>query len=193
MGRVLVACEFSGVVRRAFEARGHECWSCDLLEAEDGGGEYGRHYVGDVRGVVEGEGPWDLMVAHPPCTRLASSGAAWMAGREAEIEEALDFVRWLLVYQKGAHRICVENPIGLISTRVAEPSQIIQPWQFGHGETKATCLWLRRLPQLRYTKLVPGRDNRIHMEPPGPDRWKARSRTYPGIAKAMAEQWGSLI
>lgn len=192
MGRVLVGCEFSGTVRQAFEDCGHEAWSCDLLEAEDGGGAHGRHVVGDVREVVRGGG-WDLMVCHPPCTRLAASGAAWMAGREVEIEEALDFVRWLMAYQRHVPRVCLENPVGLISSRVREPDQIIQPWQFGHGETKATCLWFRNLPQLRYTKLVAGREQRLYNLPPGPDRWRERSRTYQGIAQAMANQWGKLI
>lgn len=193
MGRVLVGCEFSGTVRRAFESLGHEAWSCDLLEAEDGGGRFGRHIVGDVVQVVRERGGWDLAIFHPPCTRLAASGARWMAGRQDEIEEALDLVRWLMAYQRHVPKVCIENPIGVISTRVREPDQIIQPWQFGHGETKATCLWLRCLPELRYTRKVAGREQRLYNLAPGANRWAERSRTFQGVAEAMAQQWGKLI
>jgi len=182
--RVLVACEFSGVVRRAFRARGHDAWSCDLLEAEDGG----EHIQGDVIPAL-GLG-WDLMIAHPPCTHLAVSGARWFRGKRAEQALALDFVRALL--DAPIPRIALENPVSIISSRIRKPDQIIQPWQFGHGETKATCLWLRGLPPLRPTDVVPGRANRVHREPPGPERWKNRARTFPGIAEAMADQWGCL-
>lgn len=192
-GRVLVGCELSGVVRRAFERAGCEAWSCDLEVSEDGGGEWGRHIVGDVRQAVAGEGPWDLMVCHPPCQRLAVSGARWMAGREDEIEEALELVRWLLIDQQHVPRVCLENPVGLISTRVRKPDQIIQPWQFGHGECKKTCLWFRNLPELRYTKKVPGRLERVAYMPKSKDRARLRSRTYEGIAAAMASQWGPLL
>jgi len=182
--RVLVACEFSGIVRDAFAARGHNAWSCDLLEAE----RPGNHWTGDVRGYMRRR--WDLMIAHPPCTHLAVSGARWFKDKRKEQEEALDFVRWLM--DAPADRICIENPISIISSRIRKPDQIIQPWQFGHGETKATCLWLKNLPKLVPTDIVEGREARVHKLPPGPDRWKERSRTMQGIADAMAEQWGSL-
>jgi len=181
--RVLGACEFSGVVRRAFAARGHQAVSCDLLTAEDGSPD---HVQGDVLPLLA-DG-WDLLIAHPPCTRLTVAGARWFKGREAEQADALDFVRALL--NAPIPRIALENPIGVISTRIRKPDQIIQPWQFGHGETKATCLWLKNLPLLVPTEIVPGRVARVHREPPSPDRWKKRSRTYDGIAAAMADQWG---
>lgn len=183
--RVLVACEFSGVVREAFRKRGHIAWSCDILPAEDGSP---RHYQRDVREVVE-DG-WDLMIAHPPCTHLAVSGARWFKGKLKEQAEALDFVRALM--NAPIPRICIENPISIISSRIRKPDQIIQPWQFGHGEVKATCLWLKNLPPLKPTNIVGGREARVHRMPPGPDRWKERSRTFTGIAEAMANQWGDL-
>lgn len=180
--RVLVACEYSGRVRDAFIARGHEAMSCDLLPTE----APGPHYEGDVRDVI-GDG-WDLMIAHPPCTHLAVSGARWFKEKRDEQEQALQFVRFLM----GApvEMIAIENPISIISSRIRKPDQIIQPWMFGHGETKATCLWLKNLLTLRATNIVEGREARVHKMAPGPDRWKERSRTYPGIANAMAEQWG---
>ena len=181
--RVLVACEFSGIVRDAFRAKGHDAWSCDLLPTE----RPGPHIWDDVlRYLHEG---WDLMVAHPPCTRLASSGARWFREKQHEQEDAVAFVRQL--WESRIPRIGIENPIGVLSTRIRKPDQIIQPWQFGHGETKATCLWLKNLPPLVPTNIVEGRRARVHREPPGPDRWKNRSRTYQGIADAMADQWGS--
>ena len=182
--RVLVACEFSGVVRDAFIAAGHEAWSCDLIPTE----RPGPHLVGDVRPIL-GDG-WDLLIAHPPCTHLAVSGARWFAGKERQQEAALAFVHTLLT--APAPRIALENPVSIISTRIRKPDQIIQPWMFGHGETKATCLWLVNLPPLVPTRIVAGRTPRVHRTPPGPDRWKERSRTLPGIAAAMAQQWGSL-
>lgn len=182
--RVLVACEFSGVVRRAFRARGHEAWSCDLLEAEDGS-EF--HHQGDVIEFMAFK-PFDLMIAHPPCTHLAVSGARWFKDKLREQAAALDFVQTLML--ADIPRICIENPISIISSKIRKPDQIIQPWQFGHGETKATCLWLKGLTKLQPTNIAEGRVARVHLEPPGPDRWKNRSRTYEGIANAMAEQWG---
>lgn len=182
--RVLVACEYSGAVRDAFIERGHDALSCDLLPTEAAG----PHYQGDVRDVM-GDG-WDLMVAHPPCTHLSVSGARWFKGKQAEQAEALDFVRLLL--DAPIPRIALENPISIISSRIRKPDQIIQPWQFGHGETKATCLWLKNLPKLVPTNIVEGREARVHKMAPGPDRWKERSRTYTGIAEAMAQQWGKL-
>lgn len=180
--RVLVACEFSGTVRDAFAARGHDAWSCDLLPSD----KPGNHIQGDVLGVL-GDG-WDLMVAHPPCTHLAVSGARHFYRKQREQAEALDFVRTLLA--APIHKIALENPVSIISSRIRKPDQIIQPWMFGHGETKATCLWLKNLPPLTPTNIVPGREARVHRMPPGPDRWKLRSTTYPGIAAAMARQWG---
>ena len=181
--KVLIACEFSGVVRSAFRAQGHDAWSCDLLPTEDGSV---FHIQEDVYKHL-GWG-WDLMIAHPPCTHLAVSGARWFAEKRAEQEAALDFVRELLA--APIPRIALENPVSVISSHIRKPDQIIQPWQFGHGETKTTCLWLKNLPKLQHTAIVDGRVARIWREPPSPDRWKNRSRTFPGIAKAMAEQWG---
>jgi len=187
MGKVLIACEFSGVVRRAFRARGHDAWSCDLLPAEDGG----EHIDGDVTGVL-GDG-WDMMIAHPPCTHLAVSGARHFTAKVADGRQqaALDFVRALL--DAPIPHIALENPISIISSRIRKPDQIIQPWQFGHGETKATCLWLKGLPTLAATDVVDGREARVHRMPPGPDRWKERSRTFAGIGAAMADQWGPVL
>lgn len=199
--RILVACEFSGVVRRAFAARGHDAWSCDLLPAEDGSN---RHITGDVRDhLVDG---WDLlMVAHPPCTRLCNSGVRWLASpppgrtvadmrRELEEGAALFSDCW----NAPIPRVAIENPVmhrhakALIRNYV-EPAQSIQPWQFGHGEVKRTCFWLRGLPPLTPTNIVEGRTPRVHRMPPGPDRWKERSRTFTGVAEAMADQWGGWV
>jgi hypothetical protein len=180
---VLVACEFSGVVRRAFRERGHDAWSCDLVEAEDGDAHHIRHDCLEIVGAG-----WDLVIAHPPCTYLCSSGARWWAGRRREQEEAIRF--FLVIARAPAARMVLENPIGILSTRVARPTQIIQPWMFGHGETKATCLWLKNLPPLVPTDIVAGREQRIHHMS---SSWsRERSRTYHGIAQAMAEQWGKL-
>lgn len=180
--RVLLACEESGVVRDAFRALGHEAWSCDL-EPRD----HPNHLTGDVRLFLR-EG-WDMMIAFPPCTHLAVSGARWFKAKGALQEEALDFFKTLLY--APILRICVENPVSVVSTRIRKPDQIIQPWQFGHGETKATCLWLNGLPKLVPTQMVSGREPRVWRMPPGPDRARLRSQTYPGIAAAMAAQWGS--
>ena len=180
--RVLVACEFSGAVREAFAAYGHDAWSCDLLETEIPG----QHIVGDVLEVL-GDG-WDLMIAHPPCTHLAVSGARWWKDKQQEQADALEFVRALMA--APIDRIAIENPVSKISSAIRKPDQIVQPWQFGHGETKATCLWLRGLEPLRPTKVVDGREPKVHRMAPGPNRWRERSRTYAGIAKAMAQQWG---
>ena len=183
--KVLVACEYSGRVREAFRARGHHAVSCDLLPAED---KSPHHYEGDVFDLI-GEG-WDLMICHPPCTHLAVSGARHFAAKKASgvQDDALEFVRRLL--DAPIERIALENPVSIISSRICKPSQVIQPWQFGHGETKATCLWLKNLPKLRPTDVVDGRVARVHRMPPGPNRWKDRSRTFEGIAAAMADQWG---
>ena len=185
--KVLVACEFSGAVRDAFAKLGHYAMSCDLLPTETPG----NHYQGDVMDII-GNG-WDMMVAHPPCTHLAVSGARHFAAkRESGVQrEALEFVRMLM--EAPIHRICIENPVSIISTRIRKPDQIIQPWQFGHGETKATCLWLKNLPELKHTDIVEGRYQRIHLMPPSPDRWKLRSKTYQGIANEMARQWSGIL
>lgn len=182
--KVLVACEYSGIVRDAFIAAGHEAMSCDLLPTDVAG----PHFQGDVMDVIGGG--WDLMIAHPPCTHLAVSGARHFHRKAVEQEEALGFVKRLMA--APIKMIAVENPISIISTRIRKPDQIIQPWMFGHGETKATCLWLKGLPKLTPTKVVDGREPRIHKMAPSPTRWKERSKTYHGIAKAMAEQWGVL-
>lgn len=180
---VLVACEYSGIVRRAFRARGHNAWSCDLLPAEDGSP---HHIQGDVLKLLDYD--WDLMIAHPPCTHLAVSGARWFVNKTDEQAQALAFVEALL--NAPIPRKAIENPVSIISSRIRKPDQIIQPWQFGHGETKATCLWLDGLWPLQPTHIVEGREARVHRMPPSPGRWKERSRTYTGIAQAMAEQWG---
>jgi hypothetical protein len=156
--------------------------SCDLLPTD----KPGPHYQGPVQDIL-GEG-WDLMIAHPPCTHLAVSGARWFKDKQAEQAEALAFVRLLL--DAPISRIALENPVSIISSRIRKPTQIIQPWQFGHGETKATCLWLKGLPKLVPTDIVEGREARIHKMPPSSDRWKLRSATYQGVANAMADQWG---
>jgi hypothetical protein len=179
--KVLVACEYSGTVRDAFIAAGHDAVSCDLLPSESPG----PHYQGDVTDILS-DG-FDMMIAHPPCTHLAVSGARWFHLKQQEQAEALDFVRLLM--NAPIPRICIENPVSIISSRIRKPDQVIQPWQFGHGETKATCLWLKGLPKLTPTNVVEGREQRIHKMPPSPDRWKERSRTYAGIAAAMAQQW----
>jgi hypothetical protein len=195
--RVLVACEYSGRVREAFRRRGHDAWSCDLLEAEDGSP---FHLRIDVREILAGKMvpgvmgwrtlPWDLMVAHPPCTHLAVSGARHFEAKKEDgrQQESIDF--FLELARAPIPRIAIENPVCIMSSVWREPDQIIQPWQFGHGETKATCLWLKGLPHLVPTNIVPGRYPRVHLMPPGEDRWKERSRTYEGIAEAFADQWG---
>lgn len=180
--RVLVACEFSGIVRDAFWHRGHVAMSCDLLPSETGG----PHYRGPVQGLLDRG--WDLMVAHPPCTHLAVSGARWFREKRKEQREAVAF--FMLLAHARIPRICIENPVSIMSTAWRKPDQYIQPWQFGHGETKKTGLWLRNLPLLKPTDVVAGREALVHTCPPGPERWKMRSRTYAGIAKAMADQWG---
>lgn len=182
--RVLVACEFSGTVRDAFHRLGHDVWSCDLLPTED---KAAKHIQGDVLPILDQD--WDLMIAHPPCTHLAVSGARWFKEKQKEQQEAIEF--FMALINAPIPKIAVENPISIMSTRYRKPDQIIQPWQFGHGETKATCLWLKGLPKLEPTNVVEGREARIHKMAPSKDRWKKRSVTYQGIADAMAEQWGS--
>ena len=181
--RVLIACEFSGIVRDAFLACGHDAWSCDLLPTEVAG----PHLQCDVRQILHDN--WDLMIAHPPCTHLAVSGARWFRGHETEQAQALAFVKTLL--EAPIPHIALENPVSVISTRIRRPDQIVHPWQFGHPETKATCLWLKALPWLQPTNIVAGRNPRVHYASPSPDRWKVRSRTLPNIAAAMANQWST--
>ena len=198
--RVLIACEYSGVVRRAFSARGHDAWSCDLLPSED---HANQHIIGDARELLD-DG-WDLlMVAHPPCTRLCNSGVRWLsrppkgktlAQMWADLDAAADL--FSAFWNAPIDRVAVENPIMHRHARerirnFAPASQQLQPWQFGHGETKATCLWLKNLAPLRPTNIVEGRTQRVHRMSPGPNRWRERSRTYQGIADAMADQWGTL-
>ena len=198
--RVLIACEYSGVVRRAFAARGHDAWSCDLLPSED---HANQHIIGDARDLL-GDG-WDLlMVAHPPCTRLCNSGVRWLsrppkgktlAQMWADLDKAADL--FSAFWNAPIDRVAVENPIMHRHARerirnFAPASQQLQPWQFGHGETKATCLWLKNLAPLRPTNIVDGRTQRVHRMSPGPNRWRERSRTFQGIADAMADQWGKL-
>ncbi len=185
--RVLIACEYSGTVRDAFSALGHDAWSCDLLESE----KPGNHIVADVLGLLNRGFGWDIMIGHPPCTHLAVSGARWFPEKQEEQKEALDFVRALL--SAPIPHIAIENPVSIISTKICRPSQCIQPYHFGHGETKRTCLWLKNLPKLQYTNIVEGREQRIWKLPPGPDRWKERSRTFQGIADAMAKQWSEYV
>lgn len=180
--KILIGCEFSGTVRDAFIARGHDAWSCDLLPTE----KPGPHLQCDLLTVLDRG--WDLAIFHPPCTHLAVSGARWFKEKRAEQLAALEFVRSLM--SCGVERWALENPVSIISSQFRKPDQIIQPWMFGHGETKSTCLWLNNLPLLKPTNIVDGRENRVHRMPPGPDRWKERSRTFQGIADAMAEQWG---
>ena len=183
--KVLVACEYSGRVRQAFRNLGHDAWSCDLLDSEDNSI---FHIKDDVTKYLTSD--WDLLIAHPPCTHLAVSGARWFKEKRIEQQTALEFVTLLL--QAPINKIALENPISIISSRIRKPDQIIQPWQFGHGETKATCLWLKNLPKLLPTNIVDGREPRIHKMSPSKNRWKERSRTYEGIAIAMANQWGVL-
>lgn len=199
--RVLVACEFSGIVRDAFAARGHNAWSCDLFPSERGH----PHYQCSIEHILSCKHEWDLMIAHPPCTFLTIAANKWMKPeyeskyptRKQDREDAAKF--FMDLYNAPIAKVCVENPIGVMSTMFRKPDQVIQPWMFGHGETKATCLWLRGLPKLIPTHAKNDmfqepepkeREQRLHRLPPGPDRWKERSRTFQGIANAMAEQWG---
>lgn len=197
--KMLVACEFSGTVRRAFRDAGHDAWSCDLLPAEDGSNQ---HVIGDARDILDWG--WDLLiVAHPPCTRLCNSGVRWLHGPPpgksteqiwSELDEAAEL--FSMFWNAPIERICIENPVMHKHAKARiknyrDFAQSIQPWQFGHGETKRTCLWLKNLPPLTSTDIVEGREARIHRMPPGPDRWRERSRFFPGVAAAMANQWGS--
>jgi len=183
--RVLVACEYSGTVRDAFRANGHDAWSCDLLPTD----QLGPHIQRDVTTVLD-QG-WDLMIAHPPCTHLAVSGARYFAQKRADGRQQEAIAFFMALANANIPKIAVENPICIMSRVWRKPDQIIQPWQFGHGETKATCLWLKELPKLIPTNIVDGREQRIWKMGPSPDRWKERSKTFSGIAQAMAAQWGA--
>jgi hypothetical protein len=183
--RILIACAYSGIEREAFRQKGHHVWSCDILSTEI---KSNYHYQCDVLDILDKN--WDMMIAHPPCTHLAVSGARWfkMKREDGRQHQAIEFFMKLI--NAPIHKICIENPISIMSTYYRKPDQIIQPWQFGHGETKATCLWLKNLPLLKSTNIVEGREARIHKMPPSPDRGKLRSKAYQGIADAMVEQWG---
>jgi hypothetical protein len=184
--KVLIACEYSGTVRDAFIKAGHEAMSCDLLPTDSPG----PHYQGDIRDVLNF--PWDLMIAHPPCTHLSVSGAKHFKAKKilGLQQSAVSF--FMTLVKADIPRIAIENPVCIMSSIYRKPDQTIQPWQFGHGETKATCLWLKNLPKLNATNIVDGREQRIHKLPSSADRWKIRSETYKGIADAMAQQWGNL-
>lgn len=187
MAKVLVACEYSGTVRDAFIAAGHDAMSCDLLPTETPG----PHYQGSVFDVIDY--PWDLMIAHPPCTHLSVSGARHFAAKRLDGRQQSAASFFMRLAKAGIQHYAIENPVCVMSSLWRQPDQTIQPWQFGHGETKATCLWLKNLPPLRPTNVVDGRDARIHRMPPSAERWKKRSRTYSGIALAMADQWGRYV
>jgi hypothetical protein len=198
--RVLVACEFSGTVRNAFLSRGHDAWSCDLLPSEDGSN---RHIRGDARDLLN-DGWHMLIVAHPPCTRLCNSGVRWLTkppkGKTTgQMQEELHEGAALFsaFWNAPIERVCVENPVmhrhaKALIENYQRPAQSVQPWQFGHGEVKRTCFWLKKLPPLRSTNIVDGRTPRVHHASPGPNRWRERSRFFIGIAEAMADQWGRL-
>lgn len=200
--KVLIACEESQEVCKAFRERGHEAYSCDLQDCSGGHPEW--HIMGDVLPLLNGncsfitrggqwvniDGRWDLIIAHPPCTHLASSGARWFREKQMDYRQQKSCVLFMQMMLANADRVAVENQVGIMSRCYRRPDQIIQPWQFGHGETKATCLWLKNLPELVPTEIVEGREQRVWKMPPSADRAKERSKTYPGIAKAMAEQWG---
>lgn len=200
--KVLVACEESQEVCKAFRERGHEAYSADLQDCSGGRPEW--HIMGDCLPLLDGDcsfitrggcwvhidGNWDLIIAHPPCTHLAVSGARWFPEKQRDFRQQKAVVLFMQMMLANAPRVAVENPVGIMSNCYRKPDQIIQPWMFGHGETKATCLWLKGLPKLRPTNIVQGREQRIWKMPPSPDRAKMRSRTFSGIARAMAEQWG---
>lgn len=182
--RILVACNFTKELPELLERQGHDVTSCDLIPSEG----FHNHYQGDARDLLNEW--WDMVIAFPPCTHLAVSGARWFKYKQKEQANAIEF--FMSLTRAHAKRIAIENPVGIMSTHYRKPDQIIQPWMFGHGETKATCLWLFNLPKLVPTNIVGGREGRVWKEPPSKDRWKNRSRTYQGIANAMAAQWGNL-
>lgn len=184
--KALISCEFSGVIRDRFIAKGHDAMSCDLIESE----RPGPHYVGSVFDVIDY--PWDLGIFHFPCTHTSVSGAKHFSEKIMDGRQQSAVSLFMKGWKLSAHipKVAFEHPVSIMSSLFRKPDQIIQPWQFGHSEVKATCLWLRGLPPLMSTEIVTGRDARVHREPPSPDRWKNRSRTLEGIANAMADQWG---
>ena len=184
--KILIACEYSGVVRDAFIKLGHDAISCDLLPTDSPG----PHYQGDVRDLMNY--PFDLMIAHPPCTHLSVSGARHFAEKRIDGRQQTAVSFFMMLAKSDIPMIAIENPVCIMSSLYRKPDQVIQPWQYGHGETKATCLWLKNLPLLQPTNIVEGREQRIHKMPPSADRWKERSKTFKGIADAMASQWGNL-
>jgi len=186
--RILIACEESQAVCKEFRKRGHEAYSCDILESSGGHPEW--HLQRDVIEILRSYS-WDMVIAFPPCTDLAVSGARWFKKKRADgrQQRSIDF---FMEFTKLDCKVAIENPVGIMSTKYRKPDQIIQPWQFGHGETKATCLWLNKLNHLEPTNIVDGREQRVWRMPPGPERAKLRSKTYPGIAEAMADQWGGV-
>jgi hypothetical protein len=181
--KILIACEFSGIVRNAFNQLGYDAVSCDLLDSEIPG----NHIKGDILDILD-QG-WDLMIAHPPCTHLSVSGARWFKDKILNGLQPASVGFAYQLWKAPIDKIAIENPVSVLSNFLGKPTQIIQPYEFGHGETKKTCLWLKNLKPLKPTKIVSGRDNRIHKEPPSKERWKNRSRFYPGIAEAMVLQW----
>jgi site-specific DNA-cytosine methylase len=185
--KILIACEYSGVVRDAFSALGHEAMSCDIIPTDSPG----QHYQGDVRDVLDY--PWDMMIAHPPCTHLSVSGARHFAEKKLDGRQQSAVAFFMTLAKADIPRIVIENPVCIMSTVWRKPEQVIHPWQYGHGETKATCLWIKGLPNLEPTNIVEGRSDRIHKMAPSPTRWKERSKTYQGIANAMADQWGFFL
>ena len=188
-GRVLVACEESQEVTKKLRQIGIKAFSCDLQPCSGGHPEW--HLQIDVTLLLQEQ--WDMIIAFPPCTDLAVSGARWFAEKQADGRQQASIDFFLLFANANCKRVAIENPIGIMSTKYRKPDQIIQPWQFGHGETKATCLWLKGLPKLQATKVVEGREQKVWKMGPSPERAKLRSKTYPGVAKAMAEQWGKLL
>ena len=187
--RVLVACEESQEVCKAFRAHGHEAYSCDIQECSGGHPEW--HLQVDVLEILKMR--WDLIIAHPPCTDLSVSGARWFVQKRADGRQQRSIDFFMKFTNLDCPRVAIENPVCIMSTVWRKPDQIIQPWQFGHGETKATCLWLKGLPTLKPTNIVSGREQRVWKMPPSSERAKARSKTFPGIALAMAEQWGKCV
>ena len=187
MMRILVACEYSGIVRDAFIRAGHDAMSCDMMPTES----HGPHYQGDLFDVIDY--PWDLAIFHPPCTHLSVSGSRHFDAKRMDGRQQAAVSFFMRIVRQSAHipMTAIENPVCIMSSMYRKPDQIIQPWQFGHGETKATCLWLKGLPLLQPTNIVEGREARIHRMPPSADRWKERSKTYSGIAEAMAIQWSA--
>lgn len=185
--KILIACEYSGVVRDAFIKLGHDAISCDLLPTD----APGPHYQGDVSDLLDY--PFDLMIAHPPCTHLSVSGARHFAEKRMDGRQQAAVSFFMMLAKSDIPMIAIENPVCIMSSLYRKPDQVIQPWQFGHGETKATCLWLKGLPLLQPTNIVEGREARVHRMSPGPDRWKERSKTFAGIGEAMANQWGGSV